>query len=135
MTNLHNLVRHLQSADHIIALLPNGDGSDQGTLAELSSRDHILQDPRVAGLMEEEDQNKESDKSKLGKKSEADGDSKGGISPEERHILSDKNVVRFYMKSMGFWNVVAFLAMGVVTVGLWKSSGKFTVQYFSPRAD
>lgn len=89
-------------------------------MAELSSRGRILQSPQdLKGLKEEELQ--EGDQSAMGKKLEQPISSNEEIKPHET------NALRFYLKSMGFWNIVAFIAMGVLTVGLWKVSGKSSV--------
>lgn len=114
-------VQHLKSADHIIVMLPNGDGLDEGDMAELSSRGRILQSPQDLKDLEEEELQGEGDQPAMGKKLEQP------ISSNEETKPHETNALRFYLKSMGFWNIVAFIAMGVVTVGLWKVSGKSSV--------
>ncbi|KAF4634157.1 hypothetical protein G7Y89_g3952 [Cudoniella acicularis] len=116
-------VRHLKYADHIVALLPNGRGSIDGTLTELSSLGHGLQNPKLE--KEEEELSEDSEERKRPSISKTAENPAGSIfesSSDEVNIISEKNIIWFYMSSMGFWNNIAFLAMGVVTVGLWKTS-------------
>ena len=102
-------------------MLPNADGLEEGNMAELSSRGHILPTLYELKDLEEEESQGESDQSAVGKKSEQP------ISSNEETKPYETNALRFYLKSMGFGNIVAFIGMGVVTVGLWKVSGKSSV--------
>jgi hypothetical protein len=115
---MYILVQHLKSADHIIVMLPNGDGLDEGDMAELSSRGRILQNPQDLKNLDEGELQGESDQPTMAKKVEQPIRSNEETKPHET------NALRFYLKSMGFWNIFIFVAMGVVTVGLWKASGK-----------
>ncbi|KAL3421008.1 hypothetical protein PVAG01_07453 [Phlyctema vagabunda] len=119
-------VRHLKFADHVIAMHPGGNGVDQGTLSELNDRGHVLQNPEHAAQEEKEEQEelvRQAKQPKTDTKTNAPAGTHSKSAPVKvEETVSDRNILQFYLKAMGLWNTIGFMAMGVFTVGLWKVS-------------
>lgn len=104
-----------------MALQPNGEGAKQGSLQDLRAQNVLpdsVEDPVQDNTSADERSVQDSNNaSQLGDNKQREHES---ISEP---IMSDKNVLAFYMKSMGFWNGMLFLVFGILCTGLWKASG------------
>lgn len=111
-------------------LQPEGEGAVQGSFPDLIAT-NMLKEAEVKKKSKRED---EPDNMRdAHPSSEARLASFKAQDDKNAHeeVVPDKDVLAFYMKSMGFWHGVLFMALGVFCVGLWKVSGTchFQIHY------
>ncbi|EKG10418.1 Putative ABC transporter protein [Macrophomina phaseolina MS6] len=114
-------VRHLSFADHIVALLSNGEGAVQGSFRELHAQ-NVLLESEHSNEWEEDERLVARQKDSHPGEARLTVSTKGCDKDATEDSASDKYVLAFYVKSMGLWHGILFMVLGVLCIGLWKVS-------------
>lgn len=127
-------MRYLRFAEHIVVLQPHGEGAIQGSFDELRARDLLPDSEPIETCNEGKDRENTQDEPCSREAPKLDSLDKDAVDSSVVNI-SDKNVLGYYMKSMGFWHGSVFIILGALCIGLWKVSGTYAIAPWYLRTD
>jgi hypothetical protein len=109
------LVRHLRSADHIIALGQKGNVVEQGTFAELDSKDGYLRSLAIAEAKKEDGESTDVEKEKFNTRA-VTAHSQATTTGDDARRLGDFSVYNYYRKAITTWRLLLFVGLEAISI-------------------
>jgi hypothetical protein len=112
---LIKIVRHLRSADHIIALGQKGNVIEQGTFAELDSTDGYLKSLAIAEAKKEGGKSTHREEENSNSRA-VTAPSHATTTDDDVRRLGDFSVYNYYRKVLTLWRLLLFVVLEGISV-------------------
>jgi len=116
-----DIVRHLRSADHIIAMGPKGNVVEQGTFAALEATDGYIKSLAIAAVKEADDSEHDIEENKASHSPALPSPAQSTLEGDDARRLGDFSVYNYYRKALTWWRLLSFIGLEALTIPAWRS--------------